>query len=402
MLTETNVYSAAYHLPNLHSSYQQVEMNNIFTQRKLTGWLLRETNVSGVRRVASLRGALASEIGNVRSDNQDKAIVFRGATAVGRPYAVAVVADGIGGMKDGAKCASLAIASFTSALSELVLSRNTSLRDCLFQAATLANEAVYSDFLGRGGSTLVAVMFVPGRPPLWVSAGDSRIYLHTKKALKLLTVDDTIAGQLNKVGRVPPEHSKILQFVGMGKDFEPHIGEVIDASEGQLVLTTDGVHYLEDGSDWFKNVMQYAPDPAATAKRLIDVAKWCGGPDNATLAVIEFPVQLSENVNIDDGLQVWDAFGELHIQLQFTPPPIQSYTPMVSKKGSPPEEVLDRVEDDDELELLEDIEPKIVPAPKKRSPRKKAASKAKPDNVNKQDEQEAPKLDFKFSTKAKD
>ncbi len=68
-------------------------MTNIFVQRKLTGWLLRETSTSSVRRVASLRGALASEIGSVRGDNQDKAVMFKGADASGRPYAVAVVAD---------------------------------------------------------------------------------------------------------------------------------------------------------------------------------------------------------------------------------------------------------------------------------------------------------------------
>lgn len=377
-------------------------MKNPFVQRKLTGWLLRETSISGVRRVSCVRGAIASEIGSVRSDNQDKAIVFKGSDAAGRPYAVAVVADGIGGMKDGAKCASLAIASFTSAFSELALSSRVSLRERLFQAATLSNEAVYRDFLGQGGSTLVAVMFVPGHAPLWVSAGDSRIYLYTKNVLKPLTVDDTIAGLLNKGGRVPPEHSKILQFVGMGKNFEPHIGEVIGALDGQMLLTTDGVHYLDDGSDWFRNVMRHAPDAASTAKRLIEVAKWCGGPDNATLAVVDFPVQLSENFSADDGLQLWDAFGELHIQLQQAPSQMPSEVPEVSKKSSIPAQDRDRIDYDDEPLLLEDVEPKIAPTPKKRPSRKKTAPKAKSSSVKKKVEQAPPQLDITFSTSTKD
>jgi PPM family protein phosphatase len=372
-------------------------MINMFVQRKLTGWLLRETSVSGVRRVAPLRGALASEIGNVRTDNQDKAIVFKGADATGRPYAVAVVADGIGGMREGEKCASLAIASFASALSELALSRNISPKERLFQAAILSNEAVYRDFLGQGGSTLVAVMLVSGQVPIWVSAGDSRIYLYTKSALKPLTVDDTIAGQLKRGGRIPPEHSKILQFVGMGKNFEPHIGEVTDALEGQLVLTTDGVHYLDDGSDWFKNVMQHAPDTATTAKRLIDVAKWCGGHDNATIAIVEYPIQFSENRSFDDGLQVWDSFGELHIQLH-----LQSDTLEGSKKNLTPAQIRDRIEDDNEPLLLEDVKPKAAPTSKKRPPRKKVASKATPISARKQVEQEPPQLDIEFSTRKKD
>ncbi len=218
-------------------------------------------------------------------------------------------------------------------------------------------------------------MFVPGQAPAWVSAGDSRIYLHASNALRPLTVDDTIAGQLNRGGRVPPEHSKILQFVGMGKNFEPHVGEVADVLEEQLLLTTDGVHYLEDGSDWFKNVIQHAPEAGAAAKRLIDVAKRCEGPDNATVAVVEFPVQLSEYLSVDSDLQMWDAFGELHIQLQHAPSQIQFEASEVSKKGFTSTQERDEIKDHNEGQLPE---PKSTPTPKRKPSRKKAASKAEP------------------------
>lgn len=377
-------------------------MENSFIQRKLYNWLRRETGSSGVRKVASLQGAIASEIGNVRSDNQDKAIAFKGADAQGREYAVAVVADGIGGMNDGAACAALTIASFTSAICALSQANSSSPMARMKQAANSANEAVYRDYLGRGGSTLVAVLFSSGMPPIWVSAGDSRIYLHSGKSLKLLTTDDTIAGQLNKSGTVPAEHSKILQFVGMGKDLEPHVGDVREAHEGQLILTTDGVHYLEKGSEWFKSIIQNAPDAGATAKRLVEVAKWCGGPDNATLACVGFPFQPSERQAIGDGIQIWDAFGELDIQLQ--PNLIPNRQSSINDRNQSSSKAPVLVDDDGEPQLIEEDEPEFFPSTGKTTgkitPKKTRKSRAKKpiDEKNPMDK-DTPKLDIEFSKK---
>lgn len=371
-------------------------MENSFVQRKLYNWLRRETGSSGVRKVAPLRGAIASEIGNVRSDNQDKAIAFKGADAQGREYAVAVVADGIGGMNDGAACAALAIASFTSEICALFQSNSSSPMARMKQAAHSANEAVYRNYLGRGGSTLVAVLFSAGMPPAWVSAGDSRIYLQSGNSLKLLTTDDTIAGQLNKSGEVPAEHSKILQFIGMGKGLEPHVGDVKEAREGQLILTTDGVHFLEKSSEWFRSIIRNAPDAGATAKRLIDVAKWCGGPDNATLACVEFPLQPSGQDASEGGVQIWDSFGELDIQLQPFPPSSLPVRNVDSVKHS--RTASDTNDKGAEPELIEEDEPELFSsadtAKEKSYPKRSRKTRAK-----KPVDKDTPKLDIEFSKK---
>ncbi|WP_281966791.1 PP2C family protein-serine/threonine phosphatase [Roseovarius nanhaiticus] len=364
-------------------------MEHSFVQRKLYNWLRRDTGSSAVRKVASLRGAIASEIGNVRSDNQDKAIAFKGVDAQGHEYAVAVVADGIGGMNDGAACAALAIASFTSAICAQSQAGSSSPWVRMKQAANSANEAVYRDYLGRGGSTLVAVLFLSDTPPIWVSAGDSRIYLQSGKSLKLLTTDDTIAGQLNKSGTVPAEHSKILQFVGMGKDFEPHVSDVREAQEGNLILTTDGVHYLENGSDWFKNIIQNAPDAGTTAKRLVEVARWCGGPDNATLACVGFPFRPSDRQAVGDGIQIWDAFGELDIQL---------HPNTTSNRHQAPSKMPDSVADDVEAQLTEEEEPELLP-PTGKTSGKAAPKKPRKSRAKKSEDQDPPQLDIEFSKK---
>jgi hypothetical protein len=61
-----------------------------------------------------------------------------------------------------------------------------------------------------------------------------------------------------------------------------------------------------------RDIMQHAPEHALSARRLIDLALWCGGHDNASLALASFsreswntlpPLQL-------DVIEVWDSYGD--------------------------------------------------------------------------------------------
>ena len=81
-----------------------------YQQQQLYNWLMRKSPVSAVRRVAELPIAMASDIGLVRSENQDRAAILRIQLTEGRSSVVVVLCDGMGGMSDGAECASLAIA----------------------------------------------------------------------------------------------------------------------------------------------------------------------------------------------------------------------------------------------------------------------------------------------------
>ena len=283
-------------------------------QNQLTTWLLRKTATTGVRRVASLGAAIASETGNVRAENQDRAIIARGRDGQGRNYAVVAVADGIGGMRDGATCAAIAIGAYLAAIDRHAQLVSDSSDDWVRQAVVAANQAVFARFRGDGGSTLVALLVRPGRPTCWLSVGDSRVYRSTGKELAQVSVDDTIAGQLGKSPDAAFDQSRLLQFIGMGDDMEPHIAEFDDEAVEAVVLTTDGVHYLAPAPGWLGQIVGNAPDPGLCVKRLVDLAKWCGGPDNATAAMIAFSaVGVSEGSPHYACLEVWDAFGELQI-----------------------------------------------------------------------------------------
>lgn len=279
-------------------------------EAQLTYWLSRQTARVSVRRVGQLGAAVGSDIGTVRTENQDRAVVVQGWEANGGRFSVAVVADGIGGMRAGGMCASLAISGFIASICESATSRNSSF-DWMMNAAMKANEAVYNKYYGDGGSTLIAALIRQGKAPCWMSVGDSRVYLETEQELQKLSTDDTIAGQLGRDAIDNPEQGRLLQFVGMGSDLQPHVHELESKISGRLLLVTDGVHYLSKYSSCMDKVASIATDPGVCAKRLLELASWCGGHDNATVVIMPLSNEGdSSTVPFAGFIEVYDSFGD--------------------------------------------------------------------------------------------
>lgn len=278
---------------------------------------MRRTPSTGVRRVIHLAAAVASETGNVRTENQDRAVIVRGRDNKGNEYTLAVVSDGIGGMHDGAGCAATAIGAFVSMIEWQSKKHETDISTWLYNSSLAANNAVYEKYNGKGGATLVAVLLYPNHPIYWLSIGDSRIYSASGVSLKQISIDDTIAGQLGKNEELYPEQSKLLQFIGMGSDLEPHTSIIDDSSINSLVLTTDGVHYIAPSPNWLGRIVGNSLDSGSCVKKLIDLAMWCGGQDNATVVMLSLQPQVESSFKMLSMLysciEVWDPFGEIQI-----------------------------------------------------------------------------------------
>lgn len=73
----------------------KIESMTIF--KSLRKWFLRKTSSSGVRRIPSIFGALASDIGVGRDDNQDRTAIVRFYDYHGAPYTLVLISDGMGG-----------------------------------------------------------------------------------------------------------------------------------------------------------------------------------------------------------------------------------------------------------------------------------------------------------------
>jgi PPM family protein phosphatase len=206
-------------------------------QKHLLRWLSQNRSARAVRNVGEAGVILASDRGLKRDDNQDRIAAMR-YSGKRSAFLCVVVADGMGGLREGAECAEITVAAFFDAL---VTMAARPARDRLEQAVRHANSEVYLSKGGSGGSTLSAVLVESDDEIYSANVGDSRIYVERgteDHTLSRVTVDDSLEEAFGGQGR------ELLQFVGIGKGLKPHIDKIGPAVRS-IAITTDGIHFLE-------------------------------------------------------------------------------------------------------------------------------------------------------------
>lgn len=347
-------------------------------QKQIEKWLLRKTTATSIRRVGELPIAIASTVGSVRDENQDRVAALRFMDRGRQEFLVIAVCDGMGGMVDGAKCASSALATFFSSFIEQDFV--SSIEHRFERAAFYANNAVFDQYRGKGGATISAVLIDSSNNIFTLNIGDSRIYkLNHSKQLIQLTVDDTIAGQMAVRTKEYSDRGELLQYVGLGPSVEVHVTKEkrqLTSSE-TFVITSDGVHYLPLGV--LQALLVNAPDQALAAKRLIDTAVWCGGHDNASVAVV-CSNGVFDPLEDDDVAFVWDPFGEVQITIERAYNKLPKFTPIPQTQ---PEVV--------------EVAPKLKRAPRSKTTEKKKSGGQRGKAVEAQ--KEPPQLRMNFPKK---
>jgi serine/threonine protein phosphatase PrpC len=275
---------------------------------KFEQWFMRKCPPHGSNFLPGLPVVLATDIGLSRLENQDRVAAMRvNATGVTDTFMVVAVADGMGGMRDGAKCAALTLSSF---FNSLIRFRYKEPAERLQLATLAANDAVFKFSRGHGGATLSALLVgTKSEEHYLVNVGDSRIYTTLTERIQdevhRLTVDDSLEEAVGGTGR------ELLQFIGMGEGLKPHVKKV-PTSAKRILVTSDGVHFINH--EVLSDVLLNAEAEADAADELITVAKWRGAPDNASLAVVGVS-SLFDSLNLTEetGIEVWDPFSSLHI-----------------------------------------------------------------------------------------
>lgn len=272
--------------------------------------------------IAELGAAIGSSVGEVRTENQDRAVIARfsrlpGISSDNESSLLFVLCDGMGGLPNGARCAETAIASF---IGSLVYSESNNRRADLHDAVNKANREVYRSFKGRGGTTIAAVL-LSRQQLLACSVGDSRIYTVENKRVRQISRDDTIAGEVSRAKGVDIADLQLghigfglAQFIGMGEGIEPRTYEVALASDQlSFCLTSDGAHSITPSV--FDKVVGMAPNPYASVTRLLQLSRWCGGVDNATAVFGTLDLNTAGGIALANvsGVELWDSHSKLEL-----------------------------------------------------------------------------------------
>lgn len=258
-------------------------------QKHLLRWLSQNRSPRAVRNVSEAGVILASDRGLKRDDNQDRIAAMR-YSGKRSAFLCFAVADGMGGLRDGAECAEITVAAFFDALVTMAAKAPW---DRLDQAVRHANSEVYLSKGGSGGSTLSAILVESEFEIYSANIGDSRIYVERDidgNRLSRVTVDDSLEEAFGGQGR------DLLQFVGIGKGLKPHIDK-IEPAVRSIAITTDGIHFLE--SSLLESIYLRAPDRRSAADRLLALSRWFGGPDNASIAIVSPSFIMSSPEGLD-------------------------------------------------------------------------------------------------------
>jgi serine/threonine protein phosphatase PrpC len=242
-------------------------------EEAIADWLLAVPD-KAVQHLSELSLVLSTDIGLKREENQDclAAVRVHPQNPSSMPFLCVVVSDGMGGMVNGAECASITVAGM---LGSLIRNPDGPAEKRLYNAAMEANGLVHRFAGGRGGATLSAVLVEASGAAYSVNVGDSRIYGIRGTSLERLTKDDTLQEAFGGHGR------ELVQFIGVGQALMPHTRQLPFDNESFL-LTTDGIHFIE--KSLFEEIIFNAQDLRRIADRVTALSRWLGGRDNASIA----------------------------------------------------------------------------------------------------------------------
>ena len=235
-----------------------------------------------------------TDMGCVRKQNQDAYEIHQ----LDKNTLLAVVCDGMGGAKSGNIASSLAVDVFTQ---EIIRSWTPSMDreridQMLTSAAKLANFTVYDqaqqfeEFDGMG-TTLVAVL-IHARSVTTLNVGDSRAYVMDADGITQITRDHSLVQMMVDRGDLSAEQAKsypgknfITRAIGTEQTVFCDIYHREVSRGDYILLCSDGLSNMMDDQEILFEAV-HGVGKHRCCKRLLDIAKNRGAPDNVTAVLI--------------------------------------------------------------------------------------------------------------------
>ncbi len=272
------------------------------------------------RQLPSLESALArrpsqhllygqsSDVGMVRSNNQDSVLTFyasQGNADQVVDFGLFIVADGMGGHHDGEKASAIASRVLAQHVtdkiflpmltkSDIIDSDQITTTEILTQAVKHANDVVVK-MIPEGGTTVTATA-VLGDLAHIVHVGDSRAYLVTQAlGMEQITRDHSLVQRLIELDQLTPEEAaqhpqKNVLYRALGQSDNLEVDTVTRRlpAESFLLLCSDGLWNMVSEEDVLDIILN-SETPQEACDRLIVAANECGGSDNISAIVLQIP-----------------------------------------------------------------------------------------------------------------
>ena len=255
-----------------------------------------------MRNRAGIIMAGESNLGLHRKRNEDNFCCY---APPERDYALAIVADGVGGHSNGAMASLICcrdIAENFRKLPKTESLREDSAAAFLRNTIRKVNRKIfdrnYFEKVRRPMSTtIVAAVFLP-ETVLLASAGDSRMYeFHPADGLVQLSTDHAFSAEFAREhGFLPPGlatmKNLIARAIGPRAELEPELHVLQRRPESRYLLCSDGASGTLSG-ETLRTIMEEAPTPRKAVDRILRDVLRAGARDNIT-AIAVFPDESAE------------------------------------------------------------------------------------------------------------
>lgn len=229
--------------------------------------------------LALIELASASDVGRVRSDNQDLDLLA--------PPLIAV-ADGMGGHLGGGTASRMAVEALRAVGAT---TDPTALLGALRDANRAISEAAVTDPGLAGMGTTATAALLDGGVLYLVHVGDSRAYLIRDGRITQVTEDHSVVAEMVRRGTLSadaaethPARHVITRALGVDAEVQPDALRVDLAPGDVILLCTDGLTGPVD-DDQILAIVESAPGLQDAAAALVEHANAAGGPDNVTVVL---------------------------------------------------------------------------------------------------------------------
>ncbi|MGI6158029.1 MAG: Stp1/IreP family PP2C-type Ser/Thr phosphatase [Saccharofermentanales bacterium] len=243
----------------------------------------------------SVRFAGKTHQGLVRERNED---AYALDASDGEWPLIFVVADGLGGHKNGELASHTAVEFIVAYLREHLPDTNDPehIKAVLEEALQKTNVKVYltslEDDANTGMGTTLTLVVLFEHSCYIAHVGDSRCYMLRDHVLERLTSDDTYVSRMVEMGTLSEEESIhhpsrhiLTQALGYPEYIDPDIIHVDLLEKDRFLLSSDGLHGIL-AADAIREALDQCETPDDVAASLIEQTLEAGAPDNVTVVVI--------------------------------------------------------------------------------------------------------------------
>lgn len=247
------------------------------------------------KRKRALRVGVVSDVGQVRSENQDSWGIFpvarNGEEAPNEQ--LFIVADGMGGHEHGQEASRLAV----QFINEFFFAHgNWEVEDRLDHAYQVANKRIWAraqEGEQKMGTTCTALV-VRGRELYIAHVGDSRCYRINDAGIEQVTKDHTLVEEMRREGVLTeeeainhPRRHALMRALGIREETEIDVLGPFTAKVGdRYLLCSDGLAPVK--TDELHRMVMATNEPEEACEALVALANERGGPDNVTALVVSF------------------------------------------------------------------------------------------------------------------